>query len=76
MAQQSLPSVLNPVALWKRVTTMLTELYAGATTPAQRTAVSALTPIATADATDLPSALVLVNANKAKINAVIAALNA
>lgn len=34
----------------------------------------ALTPIATADATDLATVLVLANATKAKVNAIIAAL--
>ena len=38
--------------------------------------VTALTPVATADATDLPTAVALANANKAKINAIIAALKA
>lgn len=38
------------------------------------TAVAALTPVATADATDAASVITLANANKAKINAVIAAL--
>lgn len=38
--------------------------------------VVALTAISTADATDLPTALALTNANKAKINAIIAALKA
>lgn len=39
-------------------------------------AVVALTPIATADATDLATVLVLANATKAKVNAIIAALKA
>lgn len=39
-------------------------------------AVVALTAVATPDATDLPTALTLTNANKAKINAIIAALQA
>lgn len=43
---------------------------------AQRTAINALTPVATADATDLPTAVALANANKAAVNAVIAALKA
>lgn len=43
---------------------------AGVTKPA----ITALTPITTPDATDLPTALTLVNANKAKTNAIIAAL--
>lgn len=38
--------------------------------------VVALTPIATADATDLATALTLANATKAKVNAIIAALQA
>jgi len=36
--------------------------------------VAALTPIATANATDLPTAVALANANKVAINAIIAAL--
>lgn len=40
------------------------------------TEVAALTPVTTADATDLATAQELANANKAKINAIIAALNA
>lgn len=43
---------------------------------AAKTEVAALTPVATADATDLASAVALANANKAKINAIIAALKA
>lgn len=39
-------------------------------------AVVALTPIATADATDPATTMALANINKAKINAVIAALQA
>jgi len=41
-----------------------------------KTQVAALTPVATADATDLPTAIALANANKAKINAIITALKA
>ena len=43
---------------------------AGVTKPA----ITALTPITTPDATDLPTALTLINANKAKTYAIIAAL--
>ena len=43
---------------------------------ASKTAVAALTPIATADATDLATVLVLANATKAKVNQIIAALKA
>lgn len=43
---------------------------------ANKTQVAALTAVATADATDLASAVALANANKAKINAIIAALKA
>ena len=39
-------------------------------------AITALTPIATVDATDLATVLTLANATKAKVNAIIAALNA
>jgi hypothetical protein len=38
--------------------------------------VAGLDPVATADATDLASAVALANANKAKINEIIAALQA
>lgn len=38
--------------------------------------VAALTPVATADATDPATTQALANANKAKINAIIAALQA
>lgn len=41
-----------------------------------KTQVAALTPVNTADATDLATAVALANANKAKINAIIAALKA
>lgn len=41
-----------------------------------KAAIAALTPVSTADATDLPTAIALTNANKAKINAIIAALKA
>ena len=36
----------------------------------------AITPIATADATDLPTAIALANASKAKFNALLAAIKA
>lgn len=58
------------------------DLPAVPTTAQVRTAVStkpqivALTNVTTADATDLPTAQALANANKAKINAIIAALKA
>jgi len=39
-------------------------------------AVAALTPVTTANATDLPTAQALANANKVAINAIIAALKA
>jgi hypothetical protein len=52
----------------------LNETRAGASSSTQQSAIAALTVIATADATDLPSAIALTNANKAKINAIIAAL--
>lgn len=38
--------------------------------------IAALTNITTADATDLPTAIALANATKAKVNAIIAALKA
>jgi len=43
---------------------------------AAKSQVAALTTVTTADATDLASAEALANANKAKINAIIAALKA
>lgn len=43
---------------------------------ASSAAIAALTPVSQADATDLASAQALANANKAKINAIIAALKA
>lgn len=36
--------------------------------------ITAIAAIATADATDLPTAIALANANKAKINAILAAM--
>lgn len=42
----------------------------------QATAIAALTPVATANATDLATAQALANANKVAINAIIAALKA
>lgn len=41
-----------------------------------KTQVAGLTNVTTADATDLATAIALTNANKAKINAIIAALKA
>lgn len=41
-----------------------------------KTQVAALTNITTADATDLPTAIALANATKAKVNQIIAALKA
>lgn len=41
-----------------------------------KTQVAALTPITTPDATDAATVITLANANKAKINALIAALKA
>lgn len=41
-----------------------------------KTQVAALTNISTADATDLPTAIALANATKAKVNQIIAALKA
>lgn len=43
---------------------------------AQSAAITALTPVATANATDLPTAVALANANKVAINQIIAALKA
>lgn len=44
--------------------------------PGSNAGIQALTAIATADATDLPTVLVLANATKAKVNQIIAALKA
>lgn len=46
------------------------------TSIATKAAIAALTPVATADATDLATVITLANANKAKINAIITALKA
>lgn len=43
---------------------------------AAKAAIAALTPVATADATDLATVIALANANKAKINQIITALKA
>lgn len=43
---------------------------------AAKAAIAALTPIATADAVDPATTMALANINKAKINAIIAALKA
>lgn len=48
----------------------------GATAVATKTQIAALTPVSTADATDPATTQALANANKAKINAIIAALKA
>lgn len=41
-----------------------------------KTQIAALTPVSTPDATDATTVVTLANANKAKINAIIAALKA
>lgn len=46
------------------------------TSMATKAQIAALTTVSTADATDLATAITLTNANKAKINAIIAALKA
>ena len=51
-------------------------LLGGVTSDASKAAIAALTPVATANATDLPTAQALANANKVAINAIIAALKA
>lgn len=43
---------------------------------ATKAPIAALTPVATADATDLATAIALANANKAKTNQIITALKA
>lgn len=45
-------------------------------TPEQRTAITALAAVVTADASDLATAQALANSNKVAINAIIAALKA
>lgn len=49
------------------------QIDTGIATKAQ---IAALTPVATPDATDATTVITLANANKAKINAIIAALKA
>lgn len=69
---------------WAKLNVMLQELYAlpGASSAsinaavAAKTQIAALTTVTTPDATDLATAQALANANKAKINAIIAALKA
>jgi hypothetical protein len=39
-----------------------------------KTGITAITAVAVVDATDLPTAIALTNANKAKINAILAAM--
>ena len=46
------------------------------TSIATKTQIAALTPVATANASDLATAIALTNANKTAINAIIAALKA
>ena len=46
------------------------------TSMATKAQIAALTTVSTADATDFATAITLTNANKAKINAIIAALKA
>lgn len=54
----------------------LYDWLAGGGAVKEKTAIAALTAITTPDATDLPTALTLINATKAKVNATIAALKA
>lgn len=54
----------------------LYDWLAGGGAVKEKTAVVALTAIATADATDPATTMALANINKAKINAIIAALKA
>lgn len=65
-----------PTAVTNTATTQLatTAFVQGATR--SKSQVSALATVATADATDLATALVLVNALKVSVNAIIAALKA
>ncbi|GGB00430.1 hypothetical protein GCM10011491_30790 [Brucella endophytica] len=57
-------------------TALATKKYVDDQGAAQRTAIDALSLVATADATDLPTAIALANANKVAINAIIDALKA
>lgn len=51
-------------------------LLNGLASDASKAAITALAPVTTANATDLPTAQALANANKVAINAIIAALKA
>lgn len=53
---------------------LLESIKAGLLQPTSLAAITALTPVATANATDLATAIALANANKTAINAIIAAL--
>lgn len=61
-------SMVPPLA--KEVATQIDTGVAG------KAQIAALTPVATADATDPATTMALANINKAKINAIIAALKA
>jgi len=54
----------------------LYDWLAGGGAVKEKAAIAALTAITTPDATDLATALTLINATKAKVNAIIAALKA
>lgn len=60
--------------LEKKLNEIITTVNGG--TAAQAPAIAALTPVTVADATDAASAAALANANKAAINAIVAALQA
>lgn len=71
---QSNASRLGELSMVPRLATEVVRQIAAS--GASKAQIVALTPIATADATDLATALVLANATKAKVNQIIAALKA
>lgn len=76
MAAPKLPPHTADYKVRKAIQDYLEGVETNSITAAQRTAVDALTAVATVDATDLASAQALANANKVAVNAVIAALQA
>lgn len=74
MAAPKLPPHTADYKIRKAVQDYLEGVETNSLTAAQRTAVDALTAVATADASDLATAQALANANKVAINAIIAAL--
>jgi len=76
MAAPSLPPHVADHKIRKVLQDYLGAVETNALTAAQRTAVNALTAVSTADGSDAATTQALANANKAKINAIIAALKA